>query len=531
MNEWSEGAPLPLPDALTVETYPQYIRHLQQQPPALQRACYRYLARTDLYFLLRYLIGRRDVEHPWLFARCREVSRAPDGWLDLWPRGHYKSTIVTFGLTLQTILGSHGEAPLPCYDGREMTVAIFSHTRPAAKAFLRQIKREFEVNQALKALFPDVLWTRPDLESPRWSEESGLVVRRNTNPKEATVEAWGLVDGQPTGKHWSVLVADDVVTQASVSTPEQMAKTTQAWEMALNLGDRAPRIRGIGTRYHYADTYRDILQRGTLTLRCHPGTEDGTLHGRPVFLSQEEWDRKVQQMGPYTASSQLLLDPVADSRQTFARSWLEHRYQAMPSWQSLNRALLVDPAHAKKRGSDYTAIAVVGYGADGNLYVLDLLRDRLQLDERAHAVMALHRQWAPQRVGYERYGMQADTDYLRIVQDRENYRFGVDELGGTLSKIDRVNRLIPWAASGRLWLPETCLRTDYEGRTQDLVRVLIEEELLPWPVPVHDDMVDAIARVFDLEGFSWPRQARGPDETPQRYGMRSRASRASWLAG
>ena len=128
---------------------------------------------------------------------------APDGYLDLWSRFHYKSSILTFGLILQEILRNP-----------EITICIFSHTRPAAKAFLRQIKTELEVNQRLKELFSDILFTDPAKEA-RWSEDNGLVVKRRGNPKEATLEAWGLVDGQPTGKHFDVLHYDDVVTRES----------------------------------------------------------------------------------------------------------------------------------------------------------------------------------------------------------------------------------------------------------------------------------------------------------------------------
>ena len=165
------------------------------------------------------------MEREWLFQRCREIQKNPDGYLDLWFREGYKSTIITFGLTIMEILMSHGEDPLI---DNELTFGIFSHNRPIAKGFLRQIKRELEINDRLKEWFPDVLYANPEKESPKWSEDDGLLVKRKSNPKESTVEAWGLVDSQPTSKHFQRLIYDDVVTLESVRSPDMMQKTTES---------------------------------------------------------------------------------------------------------------------------------------------------------------------------------------------------------------------------------------------------------------------------------------------------------------
>jgi hypothetical protein len=187
-----------------MSTLADYQRRLQTFSRALQPdqvvPAMRHLCRNDLYFLLRYALGRADVEHPWLYARCREIEAEPDGRLDLWSREHYKSAIITFAKTIQDILATHGDGAV----GREVCVGIFSHSSGMSKRFLRQIKYEFESNARLLEWFPDVLWANPQRESPKWSEDGGIVVKRKSNPAEATVEAWGVVDGQPIGKHFTL---------------------------------------------------------------------------------------------------------------------------------------------------------------------------------------------------------------------------------------------------------------------------------------------------------------------------------------
>jgi predicted phage terminase large subunit-like protein len=469
----------------------------------------RWLCRNDLYFLLRYALNRPDCDNEWVFQRCREVQAEPDGRLDLWFREGYKSTIITYALTIQDILIDP-----------DITIGLASHTRPIAKAFLRQIKREFEGNDTLKSWFPDILYANPQKESPKWSEDDGIVVKRSSNPKEATIEAWGVVDGQPTSKHYKLLVYDDIVTRESVSTPEMMAKTTDALALSYNLGAHGGRRRFIGTRYHYNDTYKTIIERGTVVPRLYPATDNGKVDGVPVFHTREALAEKRRDMGPYVFGAQMLQDPTADATQGFKEEWLQH---ARPNPHSLNIYMVFDPASAKKKDSDYTAGWVIGLGADKNMYVLDMTRDRLNLTERADLVIGWHRKWQPLAVGYERYGMMADIEHIKFRQEQENYRFPIIELGGAMPKLDRIRRLVPWFEQGRVYLPPQMEKTNYEGRSIDLVHAFIEDEYKPFPVGMHDDMLDGMARILDDEmPADWPMFGDMPDdESPRQRAGRS----------
>ena len=475
------------------------------------------LALNDLFYLLVRVCKRVDLLHPWIYARCREVEGDPNGYLDLWAREHYKSTLITFGLTIQGILKDP-----------DLTVGIFSHTRPIAKAFLRQIMRELENNLILHSAFPDVLWGKDLKDAPKWSEDEGIIIKRKSNPNEATVEAWGVVDGQPTSKHFRVLLYDDVVVRDSVTTPEMKQKTMSQLELSYNLGQMDGVKRMAGTRWDFDDAYRTVLERGTFKLRFHPGREGGEEDGKPVYWTEELHNQKRRDMGPYSYASQILLNPRADSLQGFKREWLKHYQTVGESWKRMTRYLLVDPASSKKKGSDYTCMWVMGLATDGNRYALDMVRDRLSLTERADRVFDLHRKWKPYEVRYEKYGLQADIEHIEARQETENYRFKIREVGGQIKKPDRIGRLIPLFEKGEIYLPRSLHKTNYEKTTEDLVRVFVEEEYCPFPVGLHDDMLDALARMEEPEfPLVWPKEQKTEIDPPRIVHRQS--SRTAWM--
>jgi hypothetical protein len=524
------------------ETLAFYNAFHDLEPTESDRA---FLGLNDLYYLVVCLCNRRDALHPWLFDRAREVEAEPDGYLDLWSRGHYKSTWITFGKTIQDVLTDPEE-----------TVGIFSFSKATAGQFLSQIMQEFERNDDLKACYPDVLYWEPVKESPRWSKDAGIILKRKGNPKEGTIEAWGLVEGQPTSKHFGTLVMDDMIEQRNVSNPEQIHKATEAWELSDNLGvgDRTKK-RYVGTRYSLGDTYETMIERKVVKVRLHPATHNGKLDGVPVFWSQETWDqKKVLQRA--TAPAQLLQNPAAGKANLFELAWFRP-YEIRPV--TLNVYIMADPSMGRTRRSDRTAIAVIGIDAQGNKYLLDGARHRMNLKQRWDMLKQLYAKWKHAtgvsmiRVGYERYGQQSDLEYfqeqMRNSKNEDDEVFPIDELAwpneGDNSKKSRVQRLGPDFELGKFYLPafikhpefDVCTwryngddvkidytpfrglsrqqramevenmkwripkaitRFDEDKNIYDVTKALMDE-MTVFPFGSHDDLVDAASRIYDMQ--------------------------------
>jgi len=462
---------------------------------------YRELCRNDLFFLLYFGLERTDVNDPFIIECIREVERDHVDTVDLWAREHYKSTIITYALPIQEIINNPEER-----------IGIFSHTRPIAKGFLRQIKQTLENKEVpVVKWFPDIFWRTPRTQAPKWSEDDGITVRRKSNSKEASIEAWGMVDGQPTSKHFTVRIYDDVVTKESVTTPDQIQKVLDAYETSESLGTDGGTARIAGTHYHFADLYAHLRKQRIYKVRIKPATHDGTPQGRPVLLSQKRLNELRQKQGPYIFACQQLLNPVASEEQKFKPEWVRY-YDILPAIR--NKYLLGDPANEKRKQNDYTTLGVISVDPYGNWFLEDAVRQKLSLGERWEALRNMWLDNQPiQAVGYEKYGKDADINYFEEKQKDEGTYFMITPLGGNqLSKGDRILRLVPRFKNGTFYLPRRLIR---DG--EDLVQVFIDEEYVFFPFVIHDDLLDMMSRMEDIgpvrpaDSPAGPRKAKTTD--------------------
>lgn len=449
--------------------------------------------KKDLFFLLYFILNIRQCNHPWVVERIKEVEDQNDMTLDLWAREHWKTTICTIALNIQEILKDP-----------EVTICIFSETRNIAKAFLRRIKFILEQNELLKQSFPDVLWSNPASQSQSlaftWSEDSGLIVKRKGTFTEATVEAWG-TDSLPTGKHFAILDFDDMVNEKTVNTPEQMDKLKNSFQLAQNLTRLGGKVRIKGTIYHFADLHQHLEETGEWFVRKYPA-EDEDGHG--VYMDGETLRRKRKIMGKYVYASQMLLRPFAKEDQVFDVQWIKYYSQRAPS---TNRAIFVDPARTSKPQADYSVFGVIDLDPLNNYFLTDLVRDRLDLQDRWRTLRELVRTWNCKDVYYEKTGSGiVDIQYIEEKMDQEGIFFNLVPIDHQkVPKEERIKKiLVPLFQEGLFRMPHAIIYYDKDEKRHDLIHEFITEEFTRFPFSTHDDMMDLLSMVKSADVDFYP---------------------------
>ncbi len=499
----------------------------------------RELCKNDLYYLGLFIFGiqkmySEDVDgetyfHPWIFNRCREVEADPNYNIDIWAREHFKSTIITFLLSVHDILNNPS-----------VTIGIISYNQGMAQTFVKQIRQGLE-NPRLRELFPDIIpngtkqgvysfideYGNRNEKKYKWSDEGFEVIRKEGSNKENTCSGYGLVTGQPTGHHFDILVYDDTVTPDSVRTQAQCDKTLEQWQNSLNCGSGEGAIyRIVGTRYHMYDPYfhmmnpmyktQHIMGGSRFKLRIKPARlEDGTT----VLYTPEYIKNKQNTMVGFVFAAQIMCDPRVSSSFMFDPEWLiyEDADTIYQEKERCNWTIICDPANTQNKHSDYTAMVVVGRRDDGKYIVADAVYDRLVLSQRLNELFRLVQKWTTNErmpmVWYEQSGLSTDIEQIRMKQKELRYYFPLTAAttvprmkidnralpSGMKMKEARILALEPLFRQGMIIFADKIPYRTVEGKEVDIISRFTEEEYSRWPFSDHDDFFDALCRIADGE--------------------------------
>ncbi len=521
-----------------------------ENEPAKLKELQRKLCQTDLYYLGYFILGINSMHHediinhdtgkvekrvyrPFVFNRCWEVQNSPDYHVDIWARGHFKSVIITELKTIQDILINPN-----------ITIGIYSYNATIARSFVAAI-RSFMENPDIQRLFPDIIPSPDEIRAKKyilqnkygkntrkklsWSDES-FSVKRTTTKKEETLMGYGLVTGQAVSKHFDILVFDDCVTPDSVRTDKSNATTTQQWQQAINTGEgENQRVRVIGTRYSFYDTYYHIINPrasegelggGKFSLRKYPCYEKGNNGERiPVLRTKEYLEELEDTMLGYVWSAQQECNPSQSSPMRFMDDWIAERCDSDDIYNNrndFNWYIMIDPANTKSNKSDYTSMMLIGTGKDKRYYVPDMIRDRLTQSERKKALFSLVNKWTTPNgkkpiVFEEQSGLLSDMEYFRneMIRDRFFFelfavttrpRISADlRMSGMATKHQRIHALEPMFRTHRIVLAKNIYRTNYSGNQEDMMASFVLQEYNRYPYGEHDDCLDALSRIADAE--------------------------------
>jgi len=221
--------------------------------------------------------------------------------------------------------------------------------------------------------------------------------------------------------------------------------------------------------------------------------EEDFLH--EARIGANEIARIKQEMGSYAYAGQMLQSPNPLGGGEFLSAWLN--YYDTISIATLNIYILVDPANSKRKKSDYSALWVIGVGGDKNIYIIDIVRTKINLKEREDMLFEMHMKYRPKEVLYQQYGMEGDIQHYRAAMEDRNYRFHITPVTNPLNKIDRIRRLVPIFYENRIWFPRRMYKSDWENKPIDIVDVFVHQEYLTFPVGLHDDMLDSLCMICD----------------------------------
>jgi phage terminase large subunit-like protein len=495
----------PLPDRTD---HPFYAEVLRQAFEEGDFALFRETALNDFWFFCRHVLslgklncddvfldgyyGKPWLDHPWLFARCRELQANPNGFADIWPRYHFKTALITQSLTMWDLA-----------DNPDLRFAIITYKiDTVGEGMLAQIKNECQNNELLKRLFPRTFWSNPEKQSPQWSLDA-LCMKRSLNPKEPTISFASLKAGL-TSFHVHVRVWDDPVTEENVRSTDAIDDTTTRIRNFAGIGADFVIDRFVGTRWAVGDSWEPIIKAGICKLRYHDlYLED---EQTPVLRSKEWCDQMYRHMtligGLQHWSCVMRNKPELGGDIHFEMSWLTY-YDDQPEdlRKNLNVYLLIDTATAKRKGSDFTVLSVIGLGRGvplGHYYLLDMVRDRMGLVQMTDHIFRLVEKWRPTYALIEQVAAQRDSEHIKKEMADRAFQFRLLPFEDKMPKVDRIKRLQPVFQQYRFHLPKT-LPSRIEGRPVDLVEEFLRVEYRVWTPERpsrYDDVLDNFAMVL-----------------------------------
>ena len=364
----------------------------------------------------------------------------------------------------------------------------------------------------------------------RWTNSEIMLdhpLRKKENVRDPSIFTGGLTTSL-TGMHCDIAVLDDVVVYENAYTGEGRNKVKSQYSLLSSIEGAEAKEWVVGTRYHPADLYNDLLQmmedqyddngekigeENIYEIFEKPVEDQGDGTGEFLWPRQQRKDGKwfgfdikilAKKRGQYLDKGQFRAqyyndpsdpDNIPVGRDKFQYYERKHLRQENGHWfykdNKLNVFAAVDFAFSLSKKADYTAIVVIGIDADNNVYVVDI--DRFKTDRIAEYfehIMQLSGKWSFRKLRAEvTVAQMAIVKQLKELIKQHGLAISIDEYRPNKNQGNKQERIAsilePRYDNLSMW--------HYRGGN---IQTLEEE--LSTRNPPHDDIIDALASVVDM---------------------------------
>lgn len=449
-------------------------------------------------------------EAPVTSGQVKKISRMPGvKRVVAAPRGHAKSTSLTFKGTIHSIAYGYKHYPI-----------IISDSSDQAEGFLENIRVEFEENEALREDFGNLV-------GKVWRSN---VLVTSTNIKVEAIGSGKKIRGRK-HRNWrpDLLVLDDIENDENVRTPEQRAKLESWFLKAVSkAGDDYTDIIYIGTLLHYdsllAKTlnnpgYRAVKYRAVISFSKEDdlwktwediftdlSNDDREQDARAFFESHKAkmlegtkvlWEEKLSYYdlmvmrvteGEAAFNSEEQNEPINPDDCIFNPEWFEYYNEAEINFKDGNYFFFgfVDPSLGKSKHSDFSAIITLAkHKVTGYMYVMDADIERRHPDKIIGDVLEKEK-WLRRDFGrgYKKFGAETVQfqwflkEELAKTSARAGLYLPIEEVPQTSDKTMRVQTLQPDVKNHYI---------KFNKRHKRLM-----EQMEHFPMGAHDDGPDAL---------------------------------------
>lgn len=289
-------------------------------------------------------------------------------------------------------------------------------------------------------------------------------------------------------------------TQGVISHIDEFKAGLDSSAIILYLGNYITEFGSVATLFERART--DIR----LKVRNVPVEREGkpTWPSKYAMTDLEAKERgrvsledKKRQLGTLVYSAEMLNEPIASEVQKFKRSMFKYKTRTEVMEMSTRKFATIDTALSKDAESDSTGV-VRNYVGQNRVWYVSGRNYRIGPRELVELLFNLHEE------GFEKIGIET-TAYTQAIEPffkeecrkRGKYPHVVELKHGGVMKESRIEALVAPYEVGMIY--------HIEGECQDL-----EEQLLKFPVGLHDDIIDALQYQRFIVSQPYPQPSQPP---------------------